>query len=51
MGKLNLIKILKTGAVLSVLALSGLTAMAQGHGGPFKQSANAVARGLSALQL
>ena len=33
MSKLNLMKLLKTGAVLSVLALSGLTAMAQGHGG------------------
>ena len=33
MSQVNLMKLLKTGAVLSVLALSGLTAMAQGHGG------------------
>jgi protein CpxP len=33
MSKLNLMKFLKTGAVVSVLAVSGLTAMAQGHGG------------------
>jgi Spy/CpxP family protein refolding chaperone len=33
MSQVNLMKLLKTGAVVSVLALSGLTAMAQGHGG------------------